>query len=230
MLATKFGMEVAPDKVGAAPDYVRRALHDSLERLQTDHIDLYQLHEPDPTVPIADTLAVLDDLVREGLVREIGCSNFTAAQQREAAEAVADGAARFVSVQNELSLLDARRRDRRSGGRGRARARVHPLLPARERRAHRQVPARENRHRRAPGCPSTTRPSATKSSTASTRSRAFAEERGRTLLELAIGWLLSLAPVASVITGATKPEQIEANVAASGWRLSDEERTELAAL
>ena len=105
VLATKFGMEVAPDKVGAAPDYVRRALHDSLERLQTDHVDLYQLHEPDPTVPIADTLAVLDELVREGLVREIGCSNFTAAQQREAAEAVADGAARFVSVQNELSLL-----------------------------------------------------------------------------------------------------------------------------
>ena len=70
VLATKFGMEVAPDKLGAAPDYVRRALHDSLERLQTDRIDLYQLHQPDPAVPIADTLAVLDEAVREGLVRE----------------------------------------------------------------------------------------------------------------------------------------------------------------
>ena len=89
---------------------MRRALHDSLDRLQTDHIDLYQLHQPDPAVPIADTLAALDELVREGLVREIGCSNFSADQQVEAADAVADGAARFVSVQNELSLLERRRR------------------------------------------------------------------------------------------------------------------------
>src|SRR5262249_25435279 len=106
VLATKFGMDVAPDKTGAAPAYIRRAIRDSLDRLRTDHIDLYQLHQPDPNVPIADTLATLDDLVREGLVREIGCSNFTAEQQAEAATAVADGAARFVSVQNELSLLE----------------------------------------------------------------------------------------------------------------------------
>src|SRR5512132_1457232 len=84
VLATKFGMEVAADKKGAAPAYVRRAAQDSLARLQTDHIDLYQLHEPDPTVPIGDTLAALNDLVVEGVVREIGCSNFSAEQQREA--------------------------------------------------------------------------------------------------------------------------------------------------
>src|SRR4051794_30291507 len=106
VLATKFGMDVAPDKTGAAPAYIRQAVRDSLERLQTDHIDLYQLHQPDPTVPIADTLATLDELVRDGVVREIGCSNFSADQLTEAANAVEAGAARFVSVQNELSLLE----------------------------------------------------------------------------------------------------------------------------
>src|SRR4029077_17655141 len=106
VLATKFGMEVSPEKTGAAPAYIRQAVRDSIERLQTDHIDLYQLHQPDPKVPIADTLATLEELVRDGLVREIGFSNFSAEQLTEAANAVADGAARFVSVQNELSLLE----------------------------------------------------------------------------------------------------------------------------
>jgi aryl-alcohol dehydrogenase-like predicted oxidoreductase len=229
VLATKFGMEVAPDKVGAAPDYVRRALHDSLERLQTDHVDLYQLHEPDPTVPIADTLAVLDDLVGEGLVREIGCSNFTAAQQREAAEAVADGAARFVSVQNELSLLE--RADESDGLAGAADQGLSyiPYFPL-------ASGVLTGKYRRGEPPPPGTRLSHYEETIsdeefdrvdALTR---FAEERGRTLLELAIGWLLSLGPVASVITGATRPEQIEANVAASTWRLSAEELAVVVAL
>ncbi len=229
VLATKFGMEVAPDKVGAAPDYVRRALHDSLERLQTDHVDLYQLHEPDPTVPIADTLAVLDDLVREGLVREIGCSNFTAAQEREAAEAVADGAARFVSVQNELSLLT--RTDETDGLAGAAEQGLAyiPYFPL-------ASGVLTGKYRRGEPPPSGTRLSFYDEAVsdeefdrvdALTR---FAEDRGRTLLELAIGWLLSLGPVASVITGATRPEQIEANVAASTWRLSAEELAAVSAL
>jgi aryl-alcohol dehydrogenase-like predicted oxidoreductase len=229
VLATKFGMEVAPDKVGAAPDYVRRALHDSLERLQTDHVDLYQLHEPDPTVPIADTLAVLDDLVGEGLVREIGCSNFTAAQQREAAEAVADGAARFVSVQNELSLLErADESDGLAGAADQGLAYI-PYFPL-------ASGVLTGKYRRGEPPPPGTRLSHYEETIsdeefdrvdALTR---FAEERGRTLLELAIGWLLSLGPVASVITGATRPEQIEANVAASTWRLSAEELATVVAL
>ncbi|HSA80340.1 MAG TPA: aldo/keto reductase, partial [Geminicoccaceae bacterium] len=105
VLATKFGMKVDERRRGARPDYVRRALEDSLRRLKTDRIDLYQLHEPDPTVPIAETLAALDEAVQAGKVREIGCSNFSAAQLREAQAAVRAGAARFVSVQNEYSLL-----------------------------------------------------------------------------------------------------------------------------
>jgi aryl-alcohol dehydrogenase-like predicted oxidoreductase len=229
VLATKFGMEVAPDKVGAAPDYVRRALRDSLERLQTDHVDLYQLHEPDPAVPIADTLAVLADLVREGLVREIGCSNFTAAQEREAAGAVAEGAAGFVSVQNELSLLE--RADEKDGLTGAAEQGLAyiPYFPL-------ASGVLTGKYRRGEPPPPGTRLSFYDETVgdkefdrvdALTR---FAAERGRTLLELAIGWLLSLGPVASVITGATRPEQIEANVAASTWRLSVEELAAVAAL
>jgi aryl-alcohol dehydrogenase-like predicted oxidoreductase len=106
VLATKFGMEVAPDKRGARPEYLRQACADSLARLGTDYIDLYWLHQPDDSVPIADTLGALNELVSAGKVRQVGCSNFTAAQLREAAdEAQRLGSARFVAVQNEFSLL-----------------------------------------------------------------------------------------------------------------------------
>ena len=104
VIATKFGWEIDPSRRGAHPDYVRRAVDDSLKRLGTDRIDLYQLHKPDPAVPIRDTLGALADIVRAGKVREIGCSNFSAAQLREAEAAARDGV-RFVSVQNEYSLL-----------------------------------------------------------------------------------------------------------------------------
>ena len=105
IIATKFGMAVDDQRKGARPEYVRQACDDSLRRLGTDHIDLYQLHQPDPNVPIADTLGAMDDLVKAGKVREIGCSNFSAEQLDEAARATKPGAARFVSVQNEYSLL-----------------------------------------------------------------------------------------------------------------------------
>ena len=105
VLATKFGMKMDEQRKGAKPDYLRQALEDSLARLGTDHVDLYQLHTPDADVPIADTLGALDELVKAGKVREIGCSNFSAEQLREAEAAVQPGAARFVSVQNEYSLF-----------------------------------------------------------------------------------------------------------------------------
>src|SRR5579872_5919935 len=105
IVATKFGSPMGEGKGGASPAYVRQAAERSLRKLATDHIDLYQLHRPDPNTPIADTLGALGDLVAEGKVREIGCSNFTAAMLEEADQAVKDGAPKFVSVQNNYNLL-----------------------------------------------------------------------------------------------------------------------------
>jgi aryl-alcohol dehydrogenase-like predicted oxidoreductase len=229
VLATKFGMEVSPDKKGADPAYVRQAVRDSLARLQTDHIDLYQLHQPDPSVPIGDTLAALDELVSEGLVREIGCSNFSASQQRDAADAVADGAARFVSVQNELSLLE--RSDEPDGlagalDSGLAYIPYFPLASG----------VLTGKYRRGEQPPTGTRLASYNETPSSAEFdlvdayTAFAEERGHSLLELSIGWLLSLDPVASVITGATKPEQIRANAAAAAWRLHEEDLVAIATI
>src|SRR2546423_9696080 len=104
ILATKFGMEMEKGQQGASPQYIGEAIEASLRRLKTDRIDLYQLHQPDLKTPIADTLGALDQLVHAGKVREIGCSNFSVAQIREAADA-AEGGAHFVSVQNEFSLF-----------------------------------------------------------------------------------------------------------------------------
>jgi aryl-alcohol dehydrogenase-like predicted oxidoreductase len=105
VIASKFGMPIDDTHFGASPAYVRQACEDSLRRLGTDHIDLYQLHYPDDTVPIAETLGALHELIAEGKVREIGCSNFTPDQLREAKSAAGDGKT-FVSVQNQYSLLE----------------------------------------------------------------------------------------------------------------------------
>jgi aryl-alcohol dehydrogenase-like predicted oxidoreductase len=108
LIATKFGSPLpgAEGTGGARPGYVRAAVDRSLTRLRTGHIDLYQLHRPDRSTPVAETLATLDDLVKAGKIREIGCSNFTADQLREAAEVVSPGSASFVSVQNHYNLLN----------------------------------------------------------------------------------------------------------------------------
>src|SRR5690242_18959630 len=105
VIATKFGSKMDDQREGAKPDHIRRAVEDSLRRLGTDRIDLYQLHRPDPNTPIEETLEALNALVKSGKVREIGASNFSVEQRREAEGAVRPDAARFVSVQNEYSLL-----------------------------------------------------------------------------------------------------------------------------
>jgi aryl-alcohol dehydrogenase-like predicted oxidoreductase len=229
VLATKFGMRVDEKRKGARPDYVRRACEDSLRRLRTDRIDLYQLHQPDPETPIADTLAALDELVRAGKVREIGCSNFSAEQIREADAAVRAGAARFVSVQNEYSLLH------REPERG--------VLPECERLGLAFIPyfplasgALTGKYTR--GGPAVkgrlSDPGGSRDRFLNDRNRRiaeklaeFADSRGHTLLELAFSWLLAHRVVASVIAGATKPEQVRANAKAAGWRLTDEELAEV---
>ena len=224
VIATKFGMEVDRTRRGAAPAYVRRALEDSLRRLHTDRIDLYQLHEPDPATPIADTLEALDGLVREGKVRQIGCSNFSGAQLLEASAAMKEGAARFVSVQNELNLLD--------------RADEQDALPVAEQLGLAYIPyfplangLLTGKYR--PGVvPEGSRLASSRRAeqllTDGTFARLealdrFAVDRGHSILELAFGWLLAHPPVASVIAGATTPEQVRANAAAAGWVLTADE-------
>ena len=225
VVATKFGMPVDEKRRGARPEYVRQAIEDSLRRLGTDRIDLYQIHQPDPTVPIADTLGALDGLVKAGKVREIGCSNFSADQLREAEAAVRPGAARFVSVQNEYSLLH--------------REPEREVIPACEKLGIAFIPyfplasgLLTGKYRRGQAPPQGTRlaPGGRFQDTLNEKNLAiveslitFAESRGHTLLELAMSWLAMQPTVASVIAGATSPQQVRANAAAAGWRLSQAE-------
>jgi aryl-alcohol dehydrogenase-like predicted oxidoreductase len=229
IIATKFGKPVAGQGEGATPAYVKLALEASLRRLRTDYIDLYQLHYPVPSVPIADTLAALDQLVRAGKVREIGCSNFGAQQIREAARAARHGGARFASVQNEYSLLH---REPENGVLGTCEELELGFLP--------YFPLASGlltgKYRLGREAPSGTRiadmeyfkraltPERLERVEALAR---FAESRGRRLLDLAVSWLASRPVVASVIAGATSADQVKRNALAATWKLAKEELAEV---
>ncbi len=231
MIATKFGKPMEGVGEGASPDYIRKAVEASLRRLNTDCIDLYQLHDhSDVATPIADTLGALDDLVKAGKLREIGSSNFSAEQIREA-DAAARGA-RFVSVQNHYSMLH---RDPEQGVLQeceRLRLAFLPYFPLAS-----SVLTGKARLGQPP-------PQGSRLSESNTQNRfateanlkrvekliPFAERRGHTLLELAFAWLLARPVVASVIAGATKPDQIRANAAAAGWQLSEADMQEIDAI
>jgi len=228
VVATKFGSAVDERRKGARPEYVHRAVEDSLRRLGTDRIDLYQLHTPDPQVPIEDTLGALDELVWAGKVREIGCSNFSADQLREAEEATRHGATRFVSVQNEYSLL---RREAEGD-----------VLPECERAGLAFIPyfplangLLTGKYRRGRDAPAGSRLDSGRGDRLLTdrnlaiveRLIEFSEGRGRTILELAFSWLLMRPAVASVIAGATSSEQVRSNAGAAGWELTDTELAEV---
>jgi aryl-alcohol dehydrogenase-like predicted oxidoreductase len=226
VLATKFGMKVDEQRQGARPDYVRRACEDSLRRLRTDHIDLYQLHQPDPSTPIGDTLAALDELVRAGKVREIGCSNFSAQQIREAKAAAGSGA-KFVSVQNEYSLLHREPEQEVLAECEREGLAFLPYFPL-------ASGMLTGKYRRGQPTPENTRLTKGKSRFLNDRNldiveelAGFAASKGHSLLELAFSWLLSHPQVASVIAGATSPEQARSNVHAAGWRLSPADLAEV---
>ena len=232
VLASKFGMAMPGREASASPAYVRTAIEDSLRRLGTDRIDLYQLHQPDGNTPIGDTLEALDALKRAGKVREIGCSNFSVEQLGEARDAVRAAAARFVSVQNEYSLIH---RDPERG-----------VLEACERQGLAFIPyfplasgLLSGKYRKGRAVPAGTRLSDGARGKELLTERhldmvealvAFAEARGRTLLELAVSWLLSCPVVASVIAGATRPEQVRANAAAGAWSMTGAERAEIDAI
>jgi aryl-alcohol dehydrogenase-like predicted oxidoreductase len=223
IIATKFGMKVDDKRQGAHPDYVLRAAEDSLRRLGTDYIDLYQLHEPDKTVPIADTLGALDQLVQAGKVREIGCSNFTVPMLREAAAAAKPGAARFVSVQNEYSLLH---RDPEPD-----------VLPECERTGMAFLPffplangMLTGKYRRGQAPPRGSRIESGWHDELLTGENIdiveelveYAATHSHTILELSFSWLLAKPMVASVIAGATSPDQVRANAHAGSWELTEE--------
>lgn len=234
VLATKFGSKgsgagstAAGLTGGARPEYVRHAVHGSRKRLRTDHIDLYQLHRPDPDVPLADTMGAMAELVKEGLVREVGCSNFSAEQLEEAEDlARRHGWPRFVSVQNEYSLM---RREAEA-----------EVLPACARLGVGFLPyfplfsgILTGKYRLGQPLPEGTRVTGNARWEAQLTPRAlelieelvaFAADHGRELIDLAFAWLLAEPAVASVIAGATKPEQVRRNAATVAWRMSTEER------
>lgn len=229
VLATKFGMampDAGPEARGSRR-YIRKAVRDSLRRLRTDWIDLYQYHEPDGVTPIDETMAALDDLVREGLVRYIGSSNFSGWQIADADwVATSDDREQFVSAQNHYSLLE--------------RGAEAEVIPACEHYGIGQLPyfplangVLTGKYRRGAPLPSGTRlggnPSrAEELLTDETFDRVealekLAAERGVTLLHVAIGGLAAQPAVSSVIAGATRPEQVHANADAGLWEPTDED-------
>jgi aryl-alcohol dehydrogenase-like predicted oxidoreductase len=221
VLATKFAYK---EEDGASAGYVRGAVDASLSRLETDWLDLYYYHWPDPGTPIAETLTALDELVRAGKVRHIGCSNFSAAQLREA-DTIAKSAnlTRFTVLQNEYSLLN--------------REVEAEVLPACLELGIGFVPyfplangLLTGKYRRGEAPPADSRLQARLDEfddAVFDRLDAFehfAGERGRSVLELAIAGLDSEPGVSSVIAGAMRPEQVRANAEAADWTLDDAER------
>ena len=234
VLATKFGMRIGDDarRMGGSRRWIMRAVEDSLTRLGTDYIDLYQFHSPDPDTPIDETLRALDDLVSQGKVRYIGNSNFSGWQIADA-DWTAAGGTRFVSAQNLYSLLE--------------RKVEFEVLPACEHFGLGFLPffplasgLLSGKYRRGEKPPEGTRLAAWGSRGAAAMSdrnfdkvealEAWAAERGHTVLELAFAWLLGHPVVSSVIAGATSAEQVRTNAATTTWALTPEEVDEVGAL
>ena len=225
-IATKFGWG-AEGGDGSAKT-VEASIDGSLERLRTDYVDVYYLHKPDPSTPIAETLAALDQLVREGKARAIGCSNFSAAQLEEAEHVARElGSARFAVLQNHYNLLE--RRDD---------ADVLPLCRELEVSYIPYFPLASGlltgKYRRGEPAPDESRLSGRQiEDERYDRVEAlvsFAAERGHTVHELALSALASTPGMGSIIAGATRPEQVLANAAAAAWRLEPAELEALAAL
>jgi aryl-alcohol dehydrogenase-like predicted oxidoreductase len=229
VLATKFGSEMdeRPEERRGNPDYIQWAVEGSLRRLRTDAIDVYQMHQPDPLTPIEETFGALNDLVADGKVRWIGSSNFSA-DQIEAGEEVSRGAGfhRFVSAQNQYSLV--------------RREVEEDVLPVCEKLEIGFLPyfplasgLLTGKYRR--GQEATEGRLAGREIPGEQWDRAeglqrYADERGIALLDVAVGGLLAMPAVTSVIAGATKPEQVRANVAAGTWEPSPGDVESLRAL
>jgi aryl-alcohol dehydrogenase-like predicted oxidoreductase len=232
VLATKFGWELepgdgAPDTPRGSREYIRWAIEGSLKRLRVEAIDLYQYHRPDGITPIEETLTALDELIREGLISAIGCSNFSAAQLEEAERISRQrGLARFVTLQNEYSLLQRGIEAEIAPACERLNVSILPYFPL----ASGLLSGKYRRGERGP------EGSRLSSGTAAGSDEqfdliegleAFAAARGVGILDVAIGGLAAQPAVASVIAGATRPEQVRANVAALRWQANEVDLAEL---
>jgi aryl-alcohol dehydrogenase-like predicted oxidoreductase len=233
VLASKFGMQMddAGTMLGASRRYIMSAVEASLKRLKTDWLDLYQLHQPDPKTPIEETLRALDDLLRQGKVRSIGCSNLSAAQVTDALNtSKTAGISAFVTCQDEYSLL--------------ARGIERELLPTMEKNGLSLLPfyplasgLLSGKYQRDVPIPARSRltrvPVFTqrflndRNWSIAMDLQAFAKQRGHTALELAFSWLACRPTVASVIAGASTAQQVRENVAAAGWKLTSADLAEV---
>jgi len=232
VLATKFGLEMRgakdiPDAPRGSREYIRWAIEGSLQRLRVDRIDLYQYHKPDGLTPLEETLSALDELVREGLVSAIGCSNFSAAQLEEAERISRErDLARFVTLQNEYSLLQREVEAEVAPACERLGVSILPFFPL-------ASGLLTGKYRRNESGPEGSRLSSREQIGSEEQFdaiealEAFAEARGVGILDVAIAGLAAQPAVASVIAGATRPEQIRANVASLSWQPSEADLAEL---
>jgi len=237
IIATKFGyaMGGGPNEKGGSSHYINRAVDASLKRLQTDYIDLYYMHGPDTSTPILETLSTLDNIVKSGKVRYIGCSNFAAWQVNDAIwTSKTNHLAAFIVVQQGYNLL-ARRIEKE-------------LVPCCQHHSLGVIPYSPlssglltGKYKKGQEPPQGTRmatnvlPGVKRILSEANwevldKLTAFAEERGQTTGELAIAWLLSKPWLSSVIAGARKPEQVTANVNAAKWKMTAEEVTAVEAI
>lgn len=236
VVGTKFGMEMLNEtQMGGSARWVAVAVEDSLRRLGTDYIDLYQMHRPDPSVPVEETLEALHRLVEQGKVREIGCSNFSGAQVDEAAAVSRrNDIPRFVSAQNHYNLL--------------ARTAEQDVVPACARNGLSVMPycplasgVLTGKYQRGKEPPKGSRMDWVRNDPATTdrgymsdrnldivdRLKQYAADHGRTLIELAISWLAAQPDVSTVIPGASSPEQVLSNSKGADWRMTDRELAEI---
>jgi aryl-alcohol dehydrogenase-like predicted oxidoreductase len=232
VLATKFmgPMGEGPLWSGGSRRYIFEAVEASLRRLNTEYIDLYQIHFPDVRTPIEETMRALDDVVRAGKVRYIGCSNFAGWQVVESQwVARTEHLSPFVSAQNQYNLLDRRIERELVPACDKYGLGILPYFPLASGfltgKYEEGKPAPEGT--RLAAMPGSERFLNDANFATLSGLRGFAESKGRSMLELAIGWLASQPHVGSVIAGATRPEQVEQNVAAAEWKLSVEERAEV---
>ena len=233
VLASKFGMAMSDDgtKIGASRRYIMSAVEDSLKRLKTDWIDLYQLHQPDPLTPLDETMRALDDLVTQGKVRYIGCSNLPSWQVVESQWlSKSIGLSRFVSCQDEYNILNRNIEDELIPAMQKYGCGLLPYFPL----ASGLLTGKYKQTAMPTGARLTDMPTfanriylTDENFEIVDKLNAFAKKAGHSILELAFGWMASRPTTASIIAGATRPEQIDANVEAIGWVMSHSEIDEV---